>query len=375
MLRLTSFALLTLTALADPAAAQPVELATQVIADNLDLPLFAVAPAGDPRLFVVEQSGRIRIVADGNVLEAPFLDLSNTVSAGGEQGLLGLAFHPDYAENGRFFINYTDDAGDTQIVAYTVSSDPNVADPGSAQTLLSVGQPYSNHNGGWLGFGPDGYLYIGMGDGGSRGDPEDRAQNPDELLGKILRVDVNGATTYAIPPENPFANGGGAPEIFALGARNPWRISFDGNDIYIADVGQNAWEEINVITTADAGANLGWNIVEGPECYGADTCDQSGFVAPVHAYSHAETGGCSVTGGYVYRGAAIPEIVGQYFFADFCNSMVQSFAYADGAAGEVTDWTAQLGQLGAITSFGQDSAGELYITTTEGGLYRLVKSQ
>ncbi len=189
-----------------------------------------------------------------------------------------------------------------------------------------------------------------LGDGGSSGDPEDRAQNPNELLGKILRLDVNGAAPYAIPPENPFATGGGAPEVFVLGARNPWRISFDGNDIYVADVGQNAWEEINVITTSDAGANLGWNIVEGPECYRADTCDEaSGFVAPVHSYSHAETGGCSVTGGYVYRGAAIPEIDGHYFFADYCNSRIQSFAYADGAAGEITDWTEQIGQLGNIT--------------------------
>lgn len=375
MLRLTSFAGLALASFAAPAAAQPVELTMQVITENLDLPLFAVAPDGDPRLFILEQSGAIRIVADGNVLEAPFLDLSGSVSTGNEQGLLGLAFHPDYASNGRFFINYTDTAGDTQIVSYSVSSDPNVADAGSAQTLLSVDQPYSNHNGGWLGFGPDGYLYIGMGDGGSSGDPEDRAQNPNELLGKILRLDVNGAAPYAIPPENPFATGGGAPEVFVLGARNPWRISFDGNDIYVADVGQNAWEEINVITTSDAGANLGWNIVEGPECYRADTCDEASFVAPVHSYSHAETGGCSVTGGYVYRGAAIPEIDGHYFFADYCNSRIQSFAYADGAAGEITDWTEQIGQLGNITSFGRDSAGELYITTGEGGLFRLMKSQ
>lgn len=375
MLRLTSFAVLMLTVFASPASAQPVALTAEAVVENLDQPLFAVAPSDDPRLFVVEQSGAIRIVADGNLLEAPFLDLSGNVSTGNEQGLLGLAFHPDYASNGRFFINYTDTAGDTQVVGYTVSSDPNVADPGSAQTLLSIDQPYSNHNGGWLGFGPDGYLYISMGDGGAAGDPENRAQNPDELLGKILRLDVNGGAPYAIPPENPFATGGGAPEIFALGARNPWRISFDGNDIFIADVGQNAWEEINVITTGDAGANLGWNIVEGPECYGADTCEQSDFVAPVHAYSHAETGGCSVTGGYVYRGAAIPELAGHYFFADYCTGMIQSFPWANGAAGAVTDWTEQIGQLGNVTSFGSDSAGELYITTGEGGLFRVVKSQ
>jgi hypothetical protein len=371
MKRLTVLALL--AAIAPMAAiAQPVQLDTVLIAESLDLPLFAVAPDGDPRLFVLEQSGRIKIVADGNVLETPFLDLSALVSTGNEQGLLGLAFHPDYASTGRFFVNYTDTAGDTQIVAYTVSGDPNIADPASATTLLGIDQPYANHNGGWLGFGPDGYLYIGTGDGGAGGDPQDRAQNPAELLGKILRIDVNGAAPYAIPPENPFATGGGAPEIFALGARNPWRMAFDGDDLYIADVGQNAWEEINVITTSDAGANLGWNVVEGPACYGDGGCDDAGFVAPVYAYSHADTGGCSVTGGYVYRGAAIPQIAGHYFFADYCTGGVQSFAYANGAAGDVTDWTSQIGGRGLITSFGKDSAGELYYTTIEGGLFRIV---
>jgi glucose/arabinose dehydrogenase len=374
-MRLVAAALFALAGFAAPALAQPVQLGTQVIADGLELPLFATAPDNDPRLFIVEQSGRIRIVEDGTVRDAPFLDLSGRVSTGNEQGLLGLAFHPDYANNGRFFINYTDEAGDTQIVAYTVSAEPTVADPASATVLLSVDQPYANHNGGWLGFGPDGYLYIGMGDGGAGGDPQDRAQNPDQLLGKILRIDVEGEKPYAIPPENPFATGGGAPEVFALGARNPWRVAFDGTDIYVADVGQNAWEEITVISTADAGANLGWNRVEGTACFGDSACDQSAFVPPTHAYSHEETGGCSVTGGYVYRGQQIPEIAGQYFFADFCTGAVHSFAYADGRAGEVIDWTAELGGLGLVTSFGRDSAGELYITTMEGGLYKLVKAQ
>jgi glucose/arabinose dehydrogenase len=373
-MRLPILAFTALAALASSALAQPVQLGTQVITDTLELPLFAIAPAGDPRLFVVEQGGRIKVIVDGTVLETPFLDLTGAVSGGNEQGLLGLAFHPAYAENGRLFINYTDTEGDTQIVAYTVSADANVVDPASAQTLLTIDQPRANHNGGWLGFGPDGYLYIGMGDGGGGGDPQDRAQNPEELLGKILRIDVDGGSPYAIPPENPFANGGGRPEIFALGARNPWRMAFDGDDLYIADVGQNAWEEINVLTPADAGANMGWNLVEGPDCYGDAACDDAGLTAPVYAYSHAETGGCSVTGGYVYRGAAIPQLNGHYFFADYCNATVRSFAYADGAVGEVTDWTNQIGNLGLVTSFGLDSAGELYMTTAEGSLIKVIPS-
>ncbi len=372
-MRVLATLLLAFAVATSPAAAQPVALTTRLVADDLDQPLYVTSPPGDTRLFVVEQTGRIRILVDGQVAQAPFLDLSDSISGGGEQGLLGLAFHPGYASNGRFFVNYTDTSGDTRIVAYQVSADPGVADPASATELLGIDQPYANHNGGWLGFGPDGFLYIGMGDGGAGGDPEKRAQNPDELLGKILRLDVDGAAPYTIPAENPFANGGGRPEIFVLGVRNPWRPAFDGTDFYIADVGQGAWEEITVISTADAGANLGWNIMEGPACFRAESCEQTGIVPPTYAYSQG-TGGCSITGGYVYRGKAIPEIVGQYFFADFCDSRVQSFAYANGAAGKVIDWTAQLGGIGAITSFGVDSVGELYITTIEGNVFEIVRA-
>ncbi|HEY9010069.1 MAG TPA: PQQ-dependent sugar dehydrogenase [Devosia sp.] len=343
-----------------PAVAQPVTLTAETVVEGLDLPLFATS-AGDERLFIVEQTGRIRILADGKLVDTPFLDISGSVSTGNEQGLLGLAFHPDYSQNGRFFINYTDKAGDTQVVAYTVSSDPNVADPTTALPLFSIDQPRANHNGGWLGFGPDGKLFIATGDGGGAGDPDRNGQNPDVLLGKLLRLDVDAE--------------GAKPEIFALGHRNPWRAAFDGNDLYIADVGQNAWEEVDVISATQPGANLGWNVMEGPDCYRAESCDQSGFVAPVHAYSHEETGGCSITGGYVYRGKAIPEIEGHYFFADYCSGRVESFRYADGAATEHTDWTEQLGGRGAVTSFGLDSAGELYFTTTEGGLFRIVRAE
>jgi glucose/arabinose dehydrogenase len=358
-MRLATFTLL-LALSPLPAMAQPVALTAQPVADGFELPLFATSP-GDERLFVVEQTGRIKIVVDGAVAETLFLDLSASVSDGGERGLLGLAFHPDYATNGRFFVNYTDQNGTTQVAAYTVSSDPNVADPASATPLFSVEQPYGNHNGGWIGFGPDGLLYVGMGDGGSGGDPQGYSQNPESLLGKMVRIDVDTA--------------GAGPEIFAAGVRNPWRSAFDGDDLYIADVGQNAWEEISVISASEPGLNLGWNIAEGPACFGADDCDQSGLVAPVHAYSHAETGGCSITGGYVYRGAAIPEIGGHYFFTDFCSGRVESFRYADGQVADLTDWTAQLGGNGPITSFGTDAAGELYYTTLEGGLFRIARAQ
>ena len=349
-----AFALLLLPGVA---LAQPVPLTAQLVADGFELPVFATSP-GDGRLFVVEQTGRILIVRDGVVQPEPFLDLRGQVSDGGEQGLLGLAFHPDFAGNGRFFINYTDVEGDTQVVGYTASGD--VADPASA-VLFSVDQPRANHNGGWVGFGPDGLLYVGMGDGGGAGDRDRNAQNPQRLLGKMLRIDVNAE--------------GAQPEIFASGVRNPWRNAFDGDDLYIADVGQNAWEEISVIPATTPGANLGWNVVEGPACFRAETCDASGFVAPVHSYSHEETGGCSLTGGYVYRGAAIPEIAGHYFFADFCSGRVESFRYTDGAVADLTDWTAQLGGNGPITSFGLDNAGELYYTTIEGGLFRITRAQ
>ncbi len=335
-----------------PVMAQSVALDRQVVAEGLSQPVFVTSPPADDRLFVVEQTGTIRIIADGSVSEQPFLDISGNVSTGSEQGLLGLAFDPAYAENGRFYINFTDTAGDTQIVAYTVSDDPAVANPDSAETLLTIDQPFANHNGGWLGFGPDGGLYVGMGDGGSGGDPQDNGQNPDALLGKILRLDP----------------AGGDPQIFASGVRNPWRISFDGNDMYVADVGQNQWEEITVISVEDAGANLGWNRMEGQECF-AEGCDPEGFVVPQHVYSHDD--GCSVTGGYVYRGQAIPAIEGQYFFGDFCSGNVWSFRYADGAATEVTDRTDQLGTE-SLSSFGVDNAGELYMTSLEGQVYKIV---
>jgi glucose/arabinose dehydrogenase len=356
--------------LAGPAVAQPAPLAARLVADGLSQPVFVTAPKGDPRLFVVEKTGTIRIIADGKASEMPFLDISGSVSGGSEQGLLGLAFHPEFASNGRFYIDYTDRGGDTHVTAFTAAPGATRIDAGSGTDLLKIDQPYANHNGGFVGFGPDGLLYIGMGDGGSGGDPRGNGQNTDALLGKILRIDVDHGSPYAIPAGNPFANGGGAKEVFAYGLRNPWRIAFDGDQIYIADVGQNQWEEVDVIATGDAGANLGWNVMEGERCYRSDKCDEGGKVKPVHVYSHDE--GCSITGGYVYRGTAIPEIAGDYFFADFCSGKVWSFKLADGKAAELTDWTAMLGKP-QISSFGVDDAGEMYMTTLDGELYQIVR--
>lgn len=364
---------LTATLLALPLAAhaqQPVALGVQLIDDTLGNPVYVTSPPDDERLFIVDQSGRIRIMSDGGMLDEPFLDISREVSFGGEQGLLGLAFHPDFASNGRFFVNYTNRAGDTRIVSYQVSADADVADPASATVLLAIDQPAGNHNGGWLGFGPDGYLYIATGDGGGGGDTYNNGQNFDSLLAKLLRIDVDGPAPYGIPPSNPFANGGGVPEAFALGLRNPWRVSFDGDLIYIADVGQGAWEEISVIEVDMPGTNLGWSIMEGAHCYDARTCDSTGLMPPVYEYDHGE--GCSITGGYVYRGSALPALTGHYFFADYCEGFVRSFLLEDGQPTNLVDWTDTIGNLGNITSFGQDSAGELYITVAGGGIYKIV---
>lgn len=364
--------LATSAALAAPATIDGARIDFETFADGLRSPVVLTSPPGDERIFVVEKTGSILIFKAGARVETPFLDTEALVSSGGEQGLLGLAFHPDFANNGRFFVNYTDRQGDTQIVEYRAESD--VADAQSARVLLSIDQPFGNHNGGWIGFGPDGLLYIGMGDGGSGGDPQGNGQNPDALLGKILRIDVDAAEPYGIPPGNPFANGGGAPEVFLLGVRNPWRNAFDGEMLYIADVGQSATEEITVVSVAAAaGENLGWNVIEGADCYPAGAvCVQGGFVMPVHTYSHDE--GCSITGGYVYRGQAIPELAGRYFFADYCVGTLRSLRYANGIVTGVTDSADDLGPLGMVLSFGQDNAGELYVLTDAGVVLKMVRA-
>jgi len=353
---------------------------------SLSFPVFLTAPRGDTaRLFVVEKGGKIKVVnkATGSLI-GTFLDISTLVSAGGEQGLLGLAFDPQYATNGRFYVSYTDQTGigNSVIARYLVSPDPNVAVSTADLIILTVTQPFANHNGGMITFGADGMLYIGFGDGGSAGDPGNRAQNPNELLGKLLRIDVSHSTStppvYAIPPDNPFVGQSGVrEEIWSLGLRNPWRYSFDRQmgDLYIADVGQGNWEEVDVATSAGGGGrgiNFGWNVMEGSHCFSfspSSGCNMTGLTQPRLEYDHSN-GACSITGGYAYRGAAIPALQGTYLYGDFCAGFVRSFQLVNGTATQLFDWAA-LRPGGNITSFGEDAAGELYIMTAGGGLYRI----
>jgi len=342
-----------------------VNLELEMVAEGFQAPL-GVTHAGDGsgRLFVVEQTGAIRIVRDSTVLDRPFLDVSELVVAGGEQGLLGLAFHPQYRRNGRFFIDYTDVNGDTVVAEVRVSDDPDVADEGSVNPLLEVDQPFGNHNGGQLAFGPDGFLYVATGDGGSAGDPENNGQDTGSLLGKLLRLDVDSGDRYGIPDDNPFATGGGAREVWAFGLRNPWRFSFDSetDELWIADVGQGDFEEINRVPGGRAGLNYGWNVMEGTECFEGSDCDQSGKVMPISGYTHDS--GCSVTGGFVYRGSRYPALTGGYIFGDYCSGTIWGIdATAEGFTEPV-----ELLQSGVfVSSFGLDEEGELYLTDLNGG--------
>ena len=352
-------------------------LDAELVVDGLSAPLFLTAPAGDDRLFVVERGGRIVIVDGGVELSTPFLDIGSLITSGGEQGLLGLAFHPDYASNGYFYVNYSDDTGgDTQVVRYSVSANPNVADAGSAFPIVSVDQPFPNHNGGMIAFGPDGMLYIGMGDGGDGGDPQNNAQRPETLLGSMLRLDVDGGSPYAVPADNPFVGHATArEETWAYGLRNPWRFSFDRQtgDLYIADVGQNAREEVNYQpASSDGGENYGWRIMEGGACYNPSSgCSQTGLTLPILDY-HRDGGACAVTGGYVYRGSAIPDLEGRYLYADYCLPWVRSFVVSGGQAQDEQDHQDDLGPINDIASFGEDGQGELYVVSLGGAVYRLV---
>lgn len=338
------------------------------VASGLSTPLYLTSPVRDARQFVVEKTGRIRVISNGALLRAPFLDISAKISTGSEHGLLSVAFHPSYSTNGFFYVNYTDRSGDTRIERYRVSTNADVADPASAKLILSVAQPFANHNGGLNLFGPDGMLYIGMGDGGSGGDPQRNGQNTNALLGKLLRIDVDRGDPYGIPADNPYAGGGGRGEIWAIGLRNPWRFTFDrtGGSLYIADVGQNAYEEINVTRAATKGLNYGWNIMEGMHCYGASTCTRTALTLPILEYDHGQ--GCSITGGVVYRGTALPSIAGHYFYADYCQGWIRSLKYVGGALTEQHDWS--FGSIGSITSFGEDSAGEMYVLSDNGRVYK-----
>ncbi len=317
-------------------------------------------------MFIVEQGGLIRILQNGQILEPPFLDIAERVDdTGNEQGLLGLAFHPDFASNGFFYVNYTEQGGNTVIARFTATG--NTADPNSEVRLLGVQQPFPNHNGGGLAFGPDGYLYIGLGDGGSGGDPQGNGQNLKTLLGKILRIDVNSGDPYAVPSDNPFGN-----EIFHYGLRNPWRFSFDAltGDLWIGDVGQGSWEEIDFLPAGTPGGiNFGWNRYEGLHDYSSGAQIEN-YRPPLFEYSHTE--GCSVTGGYVYRGA-MPEWQGVYFYGDFCSGKVWGALRLADASEETSVSTVLFETGAAITSFGVDESGEVYFADRGGNILRLAR--
>jgi glucose/arabinose dehydrogenase len=342
-----------------------------VAGDGFEQPVFLCAAPGDARLFVVEQPGRIRWIEDGRPSKQPFLDLTDRVRAGGERGLLGLAFHPRYASNGWLFVDYTDRNGDTQIERFTVRADRRSADPASGKRILSVKQPFSNHNGGMLAFGPDSMLYVGTGDGGSGGDPFGNGQNRRTLLGKLLRLDVDHGEPYAIPEGNPFRSRPteGLREIWAVGLRNPWRFSFDrvANRLLIGDVGQNRWEEVDVVDARLPGLDYGWNLREGRHAYGLPRPRPAGQVEPAIEYGHAD--GCSVTGGYAYRGSALRGLGGTIFYSDYCRGWLRSFRWDGTRASESREW--DVGSLGSVTSFGEDGKGELYVVTHEGRIWKL----
>lgn len=366
--------LVPLSACAAPAPTPATGLSLERVAVGLSDPLYLTAPPGDARLFVVEQPGRIRIIRAGRLLPRPFLDLTQRVRSGGEQGLLSVAFHPRFAANGFFYVNYTDRRGDTRVERYAVSGDPDRADPASARLVIMIEQPFANHNGGLVMFGPDGMLYVGMGDGGSGGDPYGHGQNRATLLGKMLRLDVDRGDPYALPPDNPFVGRPGMRgEVWAYGLRNPWRFCFDppAGLLYIADVGQNAWEEIDVTRADQGGLDYGWNVMEGDHCYRSRNCDRTGRVVPTVEYSHGD--GCSITGGFVYRGRRMPDLVGHYFYADYCSGWIRSFKYEGGTVSAHREWRGIA--AGQVTSFGLDAAGEMYVCASDGTVHRLAHAR
>ncbi len=353
-------------------------LALQEVVAGLAEPVFLTAPAGDGRLFIVERAGRIRIVENGLLRPAPFLDIAARVSTGGEGGLLSMAFDPQYAATGLFFVYFTETTGDIAVERFRVSAgNPSLADPAPLRIITITHRAFSNHKGGLVAFGADGFMYLAPGDGGGSGDPSGNGQNLNTLLGKLLRIDVSNASVaqpYVIPPENPFAGQPGRRgEIWAYGLRNPWRYAFDEATglLYVADVGQAQREEVNVTSAGAAGLNYGWNITEGSLCFLTDPCVLTGLTLPVLEYAHDGSGGCSIAGGFVYRGNAIPVLQGRYFYSDFCNGWLRSFVHVDGRAIEQVDWN--IPGVGQVFSFGQDGAKELYMLASTGRVHRIVQ--
>ena len=359
-------------------------IALQSFATGFSSPLDIVHPANDSRLFIVQQGGIIKILnSNGTTNATPFLNLTSLTNGGGERGLLGLAFHPNYATNGLFFVDYTNTAGNTVIARYSVSAtDANVANPASGTILMTITQPFSNHNGGCVRFGPDGYLYIGMGDGGSAGDPNGNAQNltvdtsnPTRVyLGKMLRIDVDtiaGSLNYGFPPTNPFVGQAGKEEIWAYGLRNPWKYSFNrlNGDLWIGDVGQGAQEEVNRVTAPlTAGLNFGWRCYEGNSTYNTSGCAAaSTMVFPVTQYNHST--GCSITGGYFYTGSMYPNFANKYFYTDYCDNKIRTFNTVTSAVTTTASFT------GNFSVFGEDMNGELYVAGISNGvIYKIIDS-
>ena len=349
------------------------------LVDGVDNPVDVAAPADDSgRLYVVEQSGRIRLLRDRELDPEPMLDIAERITAGGERGLLGLALHPGFPDDPRAFVDYTDTSGDTVIAEFRLrDGDPDAFDPASERILLRIDQPYPNHNGGAVAFGPDGMLYIGMGDGGSGGDPQGYGRRMDTLLAKILRigVDPEGERPYTIPPDNPFVGQDGAePEIWLTGMRNPWRIRFDRStgDLWIGDVGQGAWEEVDVVDAGVGGLDLGWAEMEGRHCFRSESCDQEGLTLPVAEYSHDE--GCSITGGVVYRGAAVPALTGAYLFSDYCSGTIWAIdaAAAMAARPEAVSPTVLSESDTNVSAIGETAEGELVVVSLSGALFEVV---
>jgi glucose/arabinose dehydrogenase len=367
------------TADATPRPEPPQAVEVQAMTEGLHAPI-SITHAGDAsgQLYVNEQDGRIMIVEPTGTLDPqPFLEIQARVGAGGERGLLGLAFHPDFAQNGRFFVHYSAaGSGDTVLSEFRAEEDRGLRD--SEQILLTVSQPAGNHNGGQLAFGPDGHLYMALGDGGGGGDTFDQGQDPFTLLGTLLRLDVSQPGEYRVPPDNPFADGvDGAPEVWAWGLRNPWRFSFDREtgDLYIADVGQNAWEEVNrQPASSPGGENYGWPLMEGSHCFAIDPCEDEDLTGPIVEYANDQEN-CSVTGGYVYRGSASPSLTGSYLFGDYCSGHI--FLVAPDELAAATPGQPLTPRVVArtdlqISAFGEDEAGEVYVANHRGAIYRIV---